>query len=48
MILKTVIFLGIAFFWGAMFGMGVICCCIMAGREDRELEKLNKNKANIE
>ena len=46
--MKTVIFMGIAFVLGAMFGFGVICCCILAGKEDRELEKTNKNKADIE
>ncbi|HIU57766.1 MAG TPA: DUF3789 domain-containing protein [Candidatus Ornithomonoglobus merdipullorum] len=28
----------IAFTIGAMFGAGVMCCCIAAGRADREME----------
>ncbi|MBQ7574880.1 MAG: hypothetical protein IJT23_11615 [Clostridia bacterium] len=46
--MKYIICMGIAFILGAMFGLIVICCCIMAGREDRELEKLNKYKADTE
>lgn len=30
----------IAFTVGMIFGVGLMSCCVLAGREDRELEKL--------
>ena len=32
----------IAFTIGAMFGAGVMCCCIAAGRADREMKNNDK------
>ena len=31
--------IAIAFALGAMFGVCVMCCCVVAGREERDLEK---------
>ena len=36
----------LAFIAGTIFGIGTICCCIVAGQEDRQLEKLNKDNAD--
>lgn len=46
--MKTVIISIISFAAGALFGLGVMCCFIVAGEEDRQLEKENKNRADTE
>ena len=42
--MKTIIISLITFAVGALFGLGFMCCFIVAGREDRELEKENKEQ----
>ena len=32
----------LSFALGALFGVGAMCCFFIAGKEDEELEKLNK------
>ncbi|MBP3361381.1 MAG: DUF3789 domain-containing protein [Clostridia bacterium] len=32
----------LSFALGALFGVGAMCCFIVAGEEDRQLEKENK------
>ena len=34
----------LSFALGTIFGLGAMCCFIIAGKEDEELEKLNKEK----
>ena len=34
----------LAFVGGSVFGVATMCCFIVAGREDRELEKENKEQ----
>lgn len=36
----------LAFIAGTIFGIATICCCIVAGQEDRKLEKLEKLNTN--
>lgn len=40
----------IAFGFGALFGVGVTCCLVMAGRTDRdmELDKLREENVDTE
>ena len=42
--MKTVIISLITFAVGALFGLGFMCCFFIAGKEDEELEKLNKEQ----
>lgn len=44
--MKMVLLLGIVFILGAVFGVSITCCLVVAGNEDRRLEKLNKTKAD--
>ena len=37
-----------AFTLGTAFGVAIICCCIAAGKEDRELEQLNTDTPDSE
>lgn len=32
---------------GAMFGLGFICCCVLAGREDQKLKNQIKDKTDV-
>lgn len=34
----------IAFTLGVLFGAGIMCCCIVAGRADREMENDSKRR----
>ena len=34
----------LSFALGAIFGLGAMCCFIVAGEEDRQLEKQNKEQ----
>ena len=34
----------LSFALGALFGLGFMCCFIVAGQEDRQLEKENKEQ----
>ena len=34
----------LSFVLGALFGVGAMCCFFIAGKEDEELEKLNKKQ----
>ena len=36
----------LAFFAGTVFGVVMMCCFIMAGQEERNLEKLNTDNAD--
>lgn len=38
----------IAFTLGTAFGVAIICCCIAAGKEDRELEQPNTDNTDSE
>ena len=42
--MKTVIISILSFAAGTLFGVGAMCCFFIAGKEDEELEKLNKEK----
>ena len=38
----------IAFGFGALFGVGVTCCLVMAGRTDRDMELDKLREENID
>lgn len=38
----------IAFGFGALFGVGVTCCLVMAGRTDRDMELDKPREENID
>ena len=38
----------LAFFAGTVFGVVMMCCFIIAGQEERNLEKLNTDNADYE
>ena len=42
----TWIWIILAFIAGTIFGIGTICCFVVAGQEDRQLEKLNTDNAD--
>ena len=42
--MRTVIISLISFAAGTLFGLGFMCCFIVAGQEDRQLEKENKEQ----
>lgn len=46
----TWLWIGLAFIAGTFFGVTMMCCFFIAGKEDRSLEKLNENtnKADTE
>ncbi|GEM_PF-1321837 len=37
----------LSFIAGSVFGVVIMCCCITAGREDREMEKLREHQTDI-
>ena len=38
----------IAFGFGALFGVGITCCLVMAGRSDREMELDRLREENVD
>ena len=41
----TWLWITLAFFGGTVFGVVMMCCFIIAGQEERSLEKLNTDNA---
>jgi len=44
----TWLWITLAFFAGTVFGVVMMCCFIVAGQEERSLEKLNTDNADNE
>lgn len=42
----TWLWIVLAFIAGTIFGIGTTCCFVVAGQEDRKLEKLNTDNAD--
>ena len=41
----TWLWITLAFFGGTVFGVVMMCCFVIAGQEERSLEKLNTDNA---
>ena len=46
--IMTWLWIILAFIAGGLFGVVTMCCFIVAGQEERNLEKRNTNKADTE